>query len=146
MGIDRRKRKGGQRDGHTFLALPHIVLDSAAFQSLSHPARSLLLELGRQLGTDNNGRLLLTMEALGPRGWKSFDTIARAKAELLDRGLVFQTVQGCRPSKASWYAITWAPLARLDGYDPGAAAAFERSAYLKFGALPTLKSDPRRTV
>jgi hypothetical protein len=65
------------------------------------------------------------------RGWSSNDTIFKAKQELLEAGFIYQTVMGHRPNKASWYAITWYSLDRLDGYDTGAASGFVRSAYLK---------------
>jgi hypothetical protein len=91
--------------------------------------RSLLWEVARQYVRDNNGRLLLSAKYLRKRGWKSADVIARAKRELLDGGFIFQTVQGHRPNKASWYAVTWHPLDRIPGYDAGAARLFGRSAY-----------------
>jgi hypothetical protein len=63
------------------------------------------------------------------RGWKSADMLNKAKRELLDAGLIFQTVQGHRPNKASWYACTWMPLDQLAGYDFDAMETFQRSAY-----------------
>ena len=36
-----------------------------------------------------------------------------------------------RPNKASWFAVTWLPLDKILGYDPGAEQGFIRSAYLK---------------
>lgn len=122
-------RKGGGRDPGGFVALPWLVLDSPAYQALSHPARSLLLELSRQYVRDNNGRLLCSMAYLRPRGWCSNDVITRAVRELVAAGFVHQTVQGHRPSRASWYAITWQTLDRHAGYDAGAAEGFQRSAY-----------------
>ncbi len=129
-------RKGGRkgdtgRDGGGFAALPWTVLDCPAYVRLSHPARALLLEVARQFVHDNNGRLLTSMSYLSKRGWNSADVITRAKRELLEGGFIHETVKGHRPNKASWYAVTWRLLDRLPGYDPGAAAAFERSAYRK---------------
>lgn len=127
-------RKGGRggdtgRDGGGFAALPWTVLDCPAYARLSHPARALLLELARQFVRNNNGRLLASLSYLSKRGWNSADVITRAKRELLEGGFIHETVKGHRPNKASWYAVTWRTLDRLPGYDPGAAAAFERSAY-----------------
>lgn len=131
MGSARSKgdRRSVGRDSGGFVALPWRVLDSAAYARLSHPARSLLLEVARQYVRDNNGRLLLSAKYLRKRGWKSADVIARAKRELLDGGFIFQTVQGHRPNKASWFAVTWHTLDRLPGYDAGADRLFRRSAY-----------------
>lgn len=129
-GRSSRRQRDTQRDGTGFVALPTLVLDSAAYLGLSHPAKALLIELARQLGRDNNGRLLATTKVLGPRGWRSNDVITRAIRELLAAGLIFQTAQGQRPHRASWFAVTWYALAPLDGYDTGTAKAFQRGAYL----------------
>lgn len=118
-----------------FVAIPWDVLDSPAYAALSHPAKALLLEAARQYVRDNNGRLLLSMAHLRPRGWSSADVVTRAKRELLNAGFLYETVKGARPSKASWYALTWYTLDRLDGYDPGAAAAFQRGAYRQNASL-----------
>lgn len=123
-------RKGDTgRDAGGFMALPWSVMDSPAFQRLSYSARSLLMEIFRQFVKNNNGRLLASRAYLAGRGWKSADVIDRAKRELLEAGLIYETVKGHRPNKASWYAVTWRILDPHHGYDPGAAAAFVRGAY-----------------
>lgn len=127
-----RGRAKSSRDSGGFVALPWTVLDSPAYLSLSHPAARLLIEIARQYHGDDNGRMIITAKYLEPRGWKSPDVINRAKRELLDRGLIYQTVQGMRPHKASWYACTWLTLDKLDGYDEGAMAGFERSSYARW--------------
>lgn len=127
----RRQHTKSSRDAGGFSAIPWSVLDSIAYRSLSHPSRSLLIEMARQYHGDDNGRLIATLAYLKPRGWTSYDTIQRAKQELLDAGLIYETVKGRRPNRASWYALTWQTLDKLDGYDAGAAAGFVRSAYLK---------------
>lgn len=123
-------RKGDSgRDTGGFVALPWSVLDCPAYARLSHPARALLFELARQFVRDNNGRLLLSAAYLSKRGWRSADVITRAKRELLEAGFVHETVKGHRPNRASWYAVTWRALDRLQGYDAGAAETFQRGAY-----------------
>ena len=112
-----RNRSYSGRDAGGFVALPWTVLDSSAYTSLGHPARSLLLEIARQYMGHNNGKLLASRAYLGKRGWKSADVIQRAKVELLNAGLIFETVMGSRPNRASWYAITWQTLDALPGYD-----------------------------
>jgi hypothetical protein len=123
------------RDAGGFVALPWSVLDSPAYVLLSHPARSLLLELARQFVRDNNGRLLASRAFLAKRGWKSADVIDRAKRELLEAGFIVETVKGHRPNKASWFAVTWRLLDPHPGYDPGVSATFERGAYRKNAVL-----------
>lgn len=126
-----RKRTDTSRDAGGFAAIPWQVLDSASYIGLSHPAKALLMELARQYKRDNNGRLLLSRAALSGRGWKSNDVIGRAQRELMAAGFLHQTVQGHRPNKASWFAVTWLSIDRLPGYDQGALETFERGAYRK---------------
>lgn len=133
--MNKSKRTGKSnpfdRDAGGFVALPWSVIDSAAYRDLSMHARAVLLELTRQFVKDNNGRLLLSMNYMRRRGWNSASMLAKAKKELLESGLIFETVKGHRPNKASWYAVTWYPLHKLNGYDEGAEKCFVRSAYLR---------------
>lgn len=130
-----RKKVDSSRAPGGFVAIPWSVLDCAAYQSLSHPAKSLLLDIARQYVRDNNGRLLVSMNRLRPRGWSSADVLTRAKRELIDAGLLFETVKGQRPNKASWYALTWFSLDQHTGFDAGVSKAFIRGAYLKNAPL-----------
>ena len=129
-------KKGRGRDGSSFALLPWVVLDSKAYEGLSHPARSLLIEFARQYVRDNNGRLLASGKYLSARGWRSADVIQRAKRELLRAGFIYETVKGHRPNKASWYAITWQDLDRISGYDAGAweGWVYARSGYSKLAS------------
>lgn len=124
------------------MALPWSVLDCPAYGRLSMHARGLLLEVARQFVRDNNGRLLLSRAYMETRGWKSADMLTKAKRELLDGGFIFQTVQGHRPNKASWYAVTWQTLDRHPGFDVGSVELFERSAYRKGTPLKNASLSP----
>jgi hypothetical protein len=139
-----RPGRDAGRDSGGFVALPWSVLDCPAYMQLSHPARSLLLEIARQFVRDNNGQLLASRAHLAGRGWKSAAVIDRAKHELIDAGFIFETVKGCRPNKASWYAVTWRVLDPHPGYDPGAAATFERGAYRLAQPLKNAVLSPSR--
>ncbi len=103
-------------EGH--LRLPHRVMDSVAFTGASHTAKALLLELGRQLNGRNNGRLQLTESWLTKRGWAR-NTPARARAELIQRGLIFQTKQGGKNIGPSLFAVTWLTIDNFVGLDIG---------------------------
>ena len=129
------------RDSGSFVALPWTVLDCPAYAALSYPARALLIEVARQFVRDNNGRMLLSIAYLSKRGWKSSDVITRAKRELLAAGFIFETVMGHRPNKASWYAVTWRALDKLQGYDEGATASFVRGAYRSTALKPQLTRE-----
>ena len=135
-GRNRASKGDSGRDSGGFVALPWSVLDCPAYAALSHPARSLLFELARQFVRDNNGRLLASAAYLSKRGWKSADVITRAKRELLATGFTHETVQGHRPNKASWYAVTWRTLDKQPGYDEGAAMMFVRGAYQNASLRP----------
>jgi hypothetical protein len=124
-----KRHKGAVRDPGGFAAIPWAVLDSKAYLGLSHPARSLLLEFARQCHGDDNGRMVATLAHLQARGWNSKDVITRAKRELLDASLIFETCKGRRPNRASRYAVTWLGLDKIDGFDEGATTAFRRGAY-----------------
>ena len=131
-------QKGSSRDGGGFVALPWSVLDCAAYSALSHPAKSLLIEFARQYVKDNNGRLLASTRFLKNRGWNSADVIHRAKLELIEAGLIYETVKGHRPNKASWYAITWQNLDKDSRYDAGAWEGWKyaRSSYKNTSLIP----------
>jgi hypothetical protein len=141
MARDKAQRaaKGGGRDSGGFVALPWSVLDCSAYRALSHPARSLLIEFARQYVRDNNGRLLASTKFLKNRGWNSADVIHRAKRELLEAGLIYETVKGHRPNKASWYAITWQGLDKDSRYDAGAWEGWRhaRSGYKNTLLIPS---------
>jgi hypothetical protein len=130
-GRNKTGKRDSGRDGGGFTAIPWSVLDCPAYTVLGVYAKALLLEVARQFVRDNNGRLLLSRAYMLTRGWKSNDTISKAKAELINGGFIFETVKGHRPNKASWYAITWQALDKRPDYDNGAAQCFERGAYRK---------------
>lgn len=144
MANGRNKLRKGDagRDSGGFVALPWAVLDCPAYGRLSHPARSLLLDISRQFVRDNNGRLLASLAFLKSRGWNSNDTLTRALRELLAAGFIHQTAQGHRPKRASWYAVTWRNLDRHPGYDAGAVEGFRRGAYRFSDPLPTVVIAP----
>lgn len=133
--MSRSKHKRADRDGVRFLALPHTVLDSPAFLGLSFSGRALLIDVARQYSGSNNGQLVLCDKAMAPRGWASSATIHKAKRELLETGLLCETRKGCKPNKASWFAITWQSLDWLPEMDI-ARTGFTRGAYLKTNSDP----------
>lgn len=128
MGRDKRASKAG-RDPGGFVAIPCSVLESHSYLGLSMHARALLLEMALQFKGHNNGALLCSRAHMGKRGWNSADMLTKAKRELLAAGFLHETVIGQRPNKASWYALTWLALDRLNGFDAGAAETFNRGAY-----------------
>ncbi len=139
----RKQRRDSSREAGAFVALPVFVLESPAYLAIDHPARSLLVEIALQCKGDNNGRLLLSKAHLSKRGWKSADVIQRAKNQLLEAQLIFETVKGCRPNRASWYAVTWRTLDPHPDYDSGVTKVFYRGMYREFTGL-TLSPGTKR--
>lgn len=133
MGRERRRRD--DRDGSGFVAIPHVVMDSASFIALSGPAIKLLLDISRQLKTDNNGSLVASMAYMRGRGWTSNDTLTRARRELESSGLIVETRKGMRPNVAALFAVTWRGYDYVAGRHDLPLKQFPRGAYLKNAAL-----------
>jgi DNA-binding MarR family transcriptional regulator len=84
------------------------------YQQLSHKARSMLLELGRQYKGSNNGDLSATWNQLKVRGWRSKGTITAALVELEYFGFIIKSRQGGR-KRCNLYAITWKAIDECKG-------------------------------
>ncbi|OTP73948.1 hypothetical protein [Caballeronia sordidicola] len=133
----RSKRYKGdalKRDGSTFAAIPYVVLESQGYINLSAYARALLLEFCREFNGRNNGRLCCIWDQLKERGWNSPNTVTKAKAELIEQGLVWESRKGAFPHRPSWYALTWRDLDVTEDLD-AAPSAFPRRAYLHVDPL-----------
>lgn len=79
----KHKRDGGSG---AILVMPHVVLNSPAYLSLSARAIKLLYDITMQYNTYNNGALLASFRYMKEkRGWTSADQLAKAKAELTEK-------------------------------------------------------------
>lgn len=103
-----------------YAAVPFTVLDSQAFIGASDRAKSLLFALLRQTNGSNNGRLQLTDKWLAARGWPSAGMNAKARDELLERGLIVQTRSGGLNAGCNWFALTWLSISNFSGLDVSA--------------------------
>jgi len=101
------------------MATPHYVLNCSAYKTLSGNAIRLLFDIGMQYnGKNNNGALLASWRYMSEkRGWTSASSLKNALNELEERQLIFKTVQGHRPNKASWFAVCWAALNKIKGLE-----------------------------
>lgn len=128
MAIDRTEltRRGQSLAKATtknpYAAIEHRVIDSSAYIALTFSARSLLIELTRQLTKDNNGHLQATFSYMGRRGF-SENTLSRAIQELIAHGLIYRARSGGYQQGAAQYAVTWLPVKNrqglfLDGFKP----------------------------
>lgn len=110
--LNNRQRKARhKRDGGHFTALPDVVVDSAAFTSLTGQQTKLLIDISIQFKGDNNGKLSASWTYLSEkRGWTSKAPIRAALTALEERSLIFCTRKGKFPKTPAWYAVTWHPL------------------------------------
>jgi len=129
----------------TYTAVPHTLLDSAAFQGASHRAKALLFELIRQHAGKNNGHFHLAISWLKKRGWLSADQIQKAKVELLERNLIIKTRLGGLGAGGDLYAVTWLPISNFVGLDIQ-AKNYHPGAWRFTDDLPPKKHTTRSVV
>ena len=135
----KQKRDGGSG---AVLLVPHVVLNSAAYMTLSGTAVKLLYDIAMQYNLRNNGALLASWRYMSEkRGWTSADALHKAKLELTEHRLLAQTVQGRLPNKASWYGLTWYALDSIQGLEVS-TQSWPRGAYAHWKPSPERK--PKR--
>jgi hypothetical protein len=139
----KQKRDGGSG---AILLVPHVVLNSPAYLTLSGTAIKLLYDIAMQYNLSNNGMLLASFRHMSEkRGWTSADSLNKAKAELIEHCLIWQTVQGCLPNRASWYGITWLALDNIKGLEIS-TQAWPRGEYAHWKPSPDKKSKRKPPV
>lgn len=144
MSIHHRNKRAkltGKGTGHSFIQIPHFVLDSAQFAELPPYAVKLLFELARQYKGANNGDLSATFNDLKPRGWKSEDTLWRHLAHLEEFGWIVRTRQGGRYLGSNLYAVTFWPID--DCGDKHSMQAERKPSHLWKNAVATTKIGVR---
>ena len=140
MATSRRRAKG-RLDSGSFVAMPHAILRSNSYAKLSAPAVKLMLDLYGQYKGSNNGDFAMAWSMMNKCGWRSKDTLYRARDELVEKGFVVQTRQGGK-HQCSLYAVTWQPIDECNGKlecSPTRTAL----GYWKKGFVPKLESVPR---
>lgn len=106
----RSKRKSvREKTKGPFALFTAEFLKSHARQTLSGNANKLLLDLASQYTGYNNGDFCITWTLMEKRGWKSRDTLNKARKELLEARIIEISRQGGR-RKASLYALTIYPV------------------------------------
>lgn len=113
MARDHARFKSRKISG-AFFMMPGQVLLSPAFRRVSAHAAKLLLDLGSQFNGHNNGDQCAAWRLMKQQGWKSRDTLGKAKRELLAAGLIEKTKQGGLHAP-TLFAFTWLPIAECRG-------------------------------
>ena len=99
-------KQKGRAEKSIFFGLPHKLINTKKYRSLSSHAVKLMVDLGSQYRGFNNGDLCLSWSIMEQFGWRSRSTLFVAKNELLEAGFIINTRQGGR-NRASLFAITW---------------------------------------
>lgn len=146
MAKSRYKNAADKRDGGGHVAIPVAVLNGAAYLGLNAHARMLLWDLAAQYRGNNNGDLCMAWKLMRPRGWKSEETLNKAKRELQEARLIVETRKGARPNKCSLFALTWYALDDCDGKLDMSARSFPRGAYKLKDRLPVIVSRGRKNA
>ncbi len=79
---------GRSRKVWRHIQLPHFMLDTAAWLSLSSKARSAFIEVAKIYDGSNNGHLAASSRTIGDRMGVSKNTAARALDELVEKGFL----------------------------------------------------------
>ena len=146
MAKSRYKNAKDKRDGESHIGVPHCVLNGAAYLGLNAYARMLLWDLAAQYRGDNNGDMCAAWKLMKPRGWKSEETLGKAKRHLLEVGLIVETRKGARPNKCSLFALTWYALDVCKGKLDISPQSFPRGAYKLKDRPPVMVSSSRENT
>ena len=114
MAMNRLKAKG-RREAGGFAAIPHAIIDSPNFRKMKGNAVKLLVQMVELLrfekggGTKNNGDLCISWSVMQDKGWRSKNTLQRARNELLYYGFIELTREGLAVVKGcpNLYGLTF---------------------------------------
>lgn len=127
-----------RREPGGFAALPHCLLESQVYIGLSAHAVKLLNDLLAQFKGFNNGDLCLAWTIMAKRGWKSRDTLNKARLELLDTELILVSRYGDR-KRPNLYALTFFAIDECGGKLDIKATEKPVSTWRLHNPLPPLK-------
>ena len=127
-----------RREPGGFAALPHCLLESKVYIGLSAHAVKLLNDLLTQFKGFNNGDLCLSWSIMEKRGWKSRDTLNKARKELIDVELIIVSRYGDR-KRPHLYALTIFAVDECGGKLDISATPKPLSLWRKHEPLPSLK-------
>ncbi len=116
--MPKRHDKTGRSTTERFVRLPHYMLRSQAWRSLSPVARCVLMELAAIYNGGNNGHLALSTRDAAERVRCSKDTAAKALTDLIAKGFIECCSRGHFDRKsphASEYRLTLYPCDRTGG-------------------------------
>lgn len=127
-----------RREPGGFAALPHCLLASQVYIGLSAHSVKLLIDLLAQFKGFNNGDLCLAWTIMEKRGWKSRDTLDKARKELLGVELIMISSRGDR-KRPNLYALTFFAINECGGKLDIKATERPPSTWRLHAPLPPLK-------
>jgi len=86
--MPRKHNNKGRSDNERFLKLPHYMLRSVAWRSLSANARTLYVEIASRYNGQNNGQISYSVREACVAILISTATASRSFNELIDRGFL----------------------------------------------------------
>lgn len=104
MTLKRYVRYGRETLKGKFIALPHNLMDSAAFQSLSVYSIVALIQFMRRFNGHNNGNIICTVCNLTQTPFMGRSTAHKCIRELETKGFIVKTTQGAFTTRQ---ATTW---------------------------------------
>lgn len=127
----KRPKQTGTGASHSFVAMPHYMLESEQWGALSGHAVKLAMEFARQFKGGNNGDLSVPFSRMKRRGWRSKATLSAAITELIEAAFIVRTRSPNRHHVCALYAITWKPVDECGGKLEVAAERVASNAWKK---------------
>lgn len=137
-GKRRYKAARDKRESGGFTPLPYVVLRSAGFARLGPHAVKLLMDFLAQYKGDNNGDLCAAWTLMKERGWRSRDTLNKARRTLLDGDWIVTTRQGGR-HRPTLYAVTFYAIDECGGKLDVRSSHSPPSTWRRHEPLPVLR-------
>jgi hypothetical protein len=101
-----KKHESRRRSSSGFVGLPKRLYHHHAYRALSFSQRALLMDLRAQYHGKNNGALVCNFEHMRDKyGWKSKDTLTKARKALEKAQFILETRKGY-PGVVGLYALT----------------------------------------
>ncbi|WP_347261436.1 hypothetical protein [Rudaea sp.] len=136
----KRWKQTGKGASHSFVAMPHHLLESEQWGALSSHAVKLAMEFARQFKGSNNGDISVPFSRMKRRGWRSHHTLKDAIDELVASGFIVRTRSPNRHHVCALYAITWQPIDECDGKLEVSAERVASNAWKNAKRLPYVPS------
>lgn len=119
MGRCREKAPHTSKAGGRFAAIPHDVMNSAAYADLSNAARCLLFDLVKRFNGHNNGEIAMSHREARALLRVSPRKVTAAFDELLTHGFVELAAEGTwREREAREYRLCWLMSGKAPPYRP----------------------------